>query len=209
MNLQRISTLLSKTLISVEILVLILAAAAAWPAAGTEFSLTAEWGEYGVLNGQFKYPCMVAVDGPGHVYVVDQHNHRMQKFSADGKFLQSWGSFGDGHGQFNYPFGIAVDSNGAVYVSDMDNHRVQKFSTRGEFRKMTGGYGTENGRFKHPYGIAIDKNGVIYVIDTLNYRVQEFDRDLNFLGAWGSQEAFGIRIYMPTTSLSPATATYS
>ena len=38
---------------------------------------------------------------------------------------------------------------------------------------------------------------MIYVIDTLNYRVQKLDRDLKFLGAWGSAESIGVKIYMP------------
>ncbi|MBI1898922.1 MAG: NHL repeat-containing protein [Acidobacteria bacterium] len=164
---------------------------------GAHFNLVAEWGEYGSKAGQFKYPCMLAVDASSSVYVVDQHNHRIQKFDAGGRFLHSWGRFGNGPGQFNYPFGIALDSSGAVYVSDMDNHRVQKFSPGGEFLKAAGGYGSESGRFKHPYGLAIDSRGIVYVIDTLNYRVQKFDRDLNFVGAWGSQEEIGIKTYMP------------
>ena len=31
----------------------------------------------------------------------------------------------------------------------------------------------------------------------MNYRIQRFDRNLNFLGAWGSEELFDIKLHMP------------
>jgi hypothetical protein len=42
------------------------------------------------------------------VYVVDAHNHRVQKFCTDGRFLTTWGRFGDGNGELNMPWGIAI-----------------------------------------------------------------------------------------------------
>ena len=175
----------------------LLLACPARPGGPAQFSLVAEWGEYGTKQGQFKYPCMVAVDGSSTVYVVDQHNHRVQKFNSDGRFLLSWGTFGEGPGQFNYPFGIAVDSRGAVYVSDMNNHRVGKFSPDGQLLRTAGGYGAGHGQFKHPYGLAIDERDLLYVIDSLNYRVQKLDQDLGFVAAWGSEASIGVKIYMP------------
>jgi len=70
----------------------------------------------------------VAVDQEGNVFVADSDNHRVQKFTAEGKFLAQWGEFGEAPGQFNVPLGIAVDKEGNVYVSDSHNHRIQKFA---------------------------------------------------------------------------------
>ena len=70
----------------------------------------------------------MAVDTEGHVYVADSDNHRVQKFTAEGKFLTEWGEFGEAPGQFNVSLGIAVDAAGNVYVSDSHNHRIQKFA---------------------------------------------------------------------------------
>jgi len=165
-------------------------------AANTSYSFVKQWGEFGDKPNQFKFPTMITVDGSSNLYVVDQHNHRIQKFDSDGRYILSWGVFGEEPGQFNYPFGIAVDSNGDIYVSDMDNNRIQKFSSEGEFINMTGKYGTGNGQFKYPYGIAIDKNDILYVIDSFNYRIQKFDQNLIFLDAWGSEEEFDIKLYM-------------
>jgi tripartite motif-containing protein 71 len=165
--------------------------------AQSKVAMLKQWGEFGDAPGQFKYPAMIALDHSGNVYVVDQHNHRIQKFDPEGNFLLMWGKNGTGPGEFNYPYGIAIDSKGEVYVSDMNNHRIQKFSSRGEFIRSAGSYGTENGQLKYPYGIALDEKDVLYVIDAFNYRIQKFNSDLEFLSAWGSEEEIGIRLYMP------------
>lgn len=180
-----------------RVLIVLLAALTLWTAAASSQRLVKEWGMFGSEPGQFKYPSMIALDSAGNVYVVDQHNHRIQKFDSDGHFQSAWGEFGDGPGQFNYPYGIGLDSKGHVYVSDTNNHRVQQFTIEGEFVRMAGGYGAGDGDFKCPYGVAVDRSDTVYVIDTLNHRVQKFDHQLNFLSAWGSEEAIGVKVYMP------------
>jgi len=177
----------------------ILAGAIALAAQGAppSYVLAKEWGAFGTKPGQFRFPTMLALDRQSNLYVVDQHNHRVQKFDANRAFLLAWGEQGSGPAQFNYPFGIAVNSRDEVFVSDMNNHRLQKFSSQGKWIGAVGRYGSGAGEFKHPYGLAIDRQDVTYVIDTLNYRVQKFDRDLKPLGAWGSADSIGIRVYMP------------
>jgi DNA-binding beta-propeller fold protein YncE len=156
-----------------------------------------KWGEFGDKAGQFKYPAMIALDKNSNIYIVDQHNHRIQKFDSEGNFILMWGRQGDQTGEFNFPYGIATDSGGNVYVSDMNNNRIQKFSPEGEFLGSVGTYGTEKGQFKYPYGIAMDDKDNLYVIDAFNYRIQKFSSDLKYLSAWGDQESLGIKLYMP------------
>ena len=87
-----------------------------------------KWGDPWSDDVQFLHPSLIAVDGPGHVYVGD--TARVQVFTASGEFLTKWGSLGSGDGQFRNLTGIAVDGSGRVYVSDADdaNNRVQVFS---------------------------------------------------------------------------------
>ena len=51
-----------------------------------------EWisliGKRGFEPGQFYRPAHLAVDAAGFLYVADTDNHRVQKFSADGKLLR-------------------------------------------------------------------------------------------------------------------------
>src|SRR5512133_698403 len=148
-------------------LVILLFSLAGVQASGQNYgiAMVKQWGEFGDKPGQFKYPAMIASDRNSNIYVVDQHNHRIQKFDAEGNFILMWGKQGDGNGEFNYPYGIAIDSKGDIYVSDMNNNRIQKFSPSGEFLAATGSYGSGDGQLKYPYGIAIDEKDVLYVTD--------------------------------------------
>jgi DNA-binding beta-propeller fold protein YncE len=68
------------------------------------------------------------------VFVTDSQNYRIQKFTADGIYIDSWGTFGTGNGQFDRPRGIAFDINtGNVYVTDYDNNRIQIFTNDGDY----------------------------------------------------------------------------
>ncbi len=161
-------------------------------------ALVKKWGEFGTGPGQLKFPTMIASDHDGNLFVVDQHNYRVQKFDGDGNFILMWGKQGSGAGEFYYPYGIAIDSKDNIYVSDMNNNRVQKFSSAGVFLGSVGAYGSGDGQFKYPYGIAIDANDILYVIDAFNYRIQKFEAsDLRYIAQWGSAENIGIKLYMP------------
>jgi DNA-binding beta-propeller fold protein YncE len=105
-------------------------------------------------NGQFRRPFGITVDSDGRVFVVDQGNHRVEVFTAEGEFLAKWGGlcalFGTedlpegegcvdpdgagpletGDGQFLFPKGIAISPDGTVYIADSDNHRIEAFRSR-------------------------------------------------------------------------------
>src|SRR4030043_386743 len=74
-----------------------------------KYNCTLKWGNYGIGDGQFDHPYDVTIDAAGNVYVADAGNHRIQKFSSKGGFLQTWGSYGVGDGQFKYPYDVTVD----------------------------------------------------------------------------------------------------
>ncbi|HEY7778108.1 MAG TPA: 6-bladed beta-propeller [Nitrososphaeraceae archaeon] len=151
-----------------------------------------KWGTFGTANGQFIGARGIAVDSSGYVYVVDQNNHRVQKFTNNGEFVGKWGTEGSASGQFRYPFGIAVDSSGYVYVADRENNRIQKFLIQ-KFNTTIpcpagtaqvvfgaclvtkwGSEGLANGQFKEPIAVAVDGMGRIYVSDHSNHRIQAF-----------------------------------
>ncbi|NIR47929.1 6-bladed beta-propeller, partial [candidate division KSB1 bacterium] len=60
--------------------------------------------------GQLYYPTDVAVHTDSNILVADAYNHRIQKFSRDGKPLSSWGEKGSGPGQFDVINAVTVDS---------------------------------------------------------------------------------------------------
>jgi sugar lactone lactonase YvrE len=151
-----------------------------------------KWGTFGTANGQFIGARGIAVDSSGSVYVADQNNHRIQKFTSSGAFVGTWGTQGSSDGQFKYPFGIAVDSLGYVYVTDRENNRVQKFQIQ-KFNTSVpcpagttqivfgvclvakwGSEGLGKGQFKEPIAVAVDTLGRVYVSDYGNHRIQVF-----------------------------------
>ncbi|XP_019853516.1 PREDICTED: tripartite motif-containing protein 3-like [Amphimedon queenslandica] len=93
-------------------------------------------------NGQFEYPCDIAIDSQGLVYVADYWNHLILKFSPDGKFVSQFGTEGSGPGQLFSPY---------VFTSD------------GVFVSSFGSEGSNIGQFINPFGLAFDKNGFFYV----------------------------------------------
>ena len=58
--------------------------------------------------------------------VVEEGNHRIQVFDADGNAVRVFGEEGISDGQFKNPYSLAVDGT-TLYVSEKGNHRVQSF----------------------------------------------------------------------------------
>jgi predicted membrane-bound mannosyltransferase/sugar lactone lactonase YvrE len=132
-------------------------------------------------GGTFNEPWGVAVAKDGSVYVTDTWNHRVEKFSADGKFQTMWGYFGQAEKPDALwgPRGIAVDSKGRVFVVDTGNKRVAIFGPNGEAVSSFGTAGIDPGQFDEQVGIAFDSQGRVYITDTWNQRLQVFQPDAN------------------------------
>lgn len=158
------------------------------------------WGSSGAADGQFTSPRAAAVAPNGDVYVADTRGHRIEQFTADGKFLRAWGAHGTledntaAPGAFNEIWGLAVDRQGNVFAADTWNHRIQKFTADGMFLTMWGSFGlAEAGPsvMWGPRGLAVDDAGNVYVADTGNKRILVFDNNGNMLrviGRVGSQD---------------------
>jgi len=150
-------------------------------------SLLNEWGTFADIlagdapNDTFNEPWGVAVGPDGSVYVTDTWNHRVQKFTADGRFVKTWGQYGQPilelpeSASFLWgPRGIAVDARGQVFVADTGNKRIVVFDKDGNYITEFGTGGFDPGQFDEPVGVAIAPSGVVYVTDTWNQRVQAF-----------------------------------
>ena len=79
------------------------------------------WGRLGDGAGEFSRAEGLAIDAQDRIYVADSCNHRIQIFSADGKFLRAYGKAGSGAGEFSYPYDIQVDAAGRQYVCEFGN----------------------------------------------------------------------------------------
>ena len=157
------------------------------------------WGISGAGGGGFgsSYFLSIAVDTSSFVYVADGWNNqfsnpfgtnRVQKFLANGDFVDEWGTAGVANSEFNGPTGIAIDNENKIYVTDGGNHRLQKFSSDGLYALQWGRAASDDeGHFNSPRGISLDPSGNVFVADTQNNRIQQFDSDGNFVRTWGSE----------------------
>ncbi|GIT01703.1 MAG: hypothetical protein CM1200mP27_03280 [Chloroflexota bacterium] len=55
-------------------------------------------GASGTGDGEFNTPYGIGVASDGSVYIADNYNYRIQKFTSDGVFVSKWGTQGAGDG---------------------------------------------------------------------------------------------------------------
>jgi hypothetical protein len=150
-------------------------------------------------------PAGVAVDAAGDLYVSDQGNHRVLRFTspltdttADAVVGQldmtgSLANLVDARG-LSTPSRVAIDRSvtpNRIYVADTDNHRVLGWNNAAAFAngapadKLLGQPsftstgcntgGVGPGTLCFPRGLAVDSAGNLYVADANNHRVLVFD----------------------------------
>lgn len=145
------------------------------------------WGKKGDKPGEFHSPIGLAFNPKDELFVTDLNNARVQRFTADGKYL----------GGFDLPLdspprkscmvgGIAVDGGALVYLSFMIQHKVGVYTEDGKLVRQWGQRGSGDGEFNQPGGIVLRPDGTVFVADQGNHRVQQFTALGKFLGKWGS-----------------------
>ena len=156
------------------------------------------FGTEGGAAGEFLRPNGIKIGADGFLYVADTGNHRIQKFTPDGQFVESWGQYSSVELEggvplgFNEPWDVAVASDGSIYVADTWNHRIQRRAPDGTVTAwgLFGQYTSADGAvgesaFYGPRGIALSSDGRVYVADTGNKRIQVFDSQGRFAFQWG------------------------
>jgi streptogramin lyase len=136
----------------------------------------------------FSWPCAIAVDSSGNVYIGDTDTHLIRKITPGGVVTTLAGSGHDGsadgtgtNASFCYPSAVAVDSQGNVYVADEGNSLIRKITPMGVVTTLAGSpgvLGSANGMgasasFNYPMGVAVDASGNVYVADTDNNLIRK------------------------------------
>ena len=148
----------------------------------------------------FCRPTGVAVDKEGCIYVADNYNHCLAKFSRDGsQLLRLICQRGSREGELKSPGGIRVTAKGEVFVCDCANNRIQVFNQELQYVRSFGEKGVDNGdELKWPVDLDFDSSGHIYVSDMDNNRIQVFDAEGKFVRTIGKYGSKPRQLHLPT-----------
>jgi tripartite motif-containing protein 71 len=156
-------------------------------------------GESGTLGGELSSASGVAASQFG-IFVIEDGNARVQRFTVDGVFQAAGGRDvdqgggtgaevcsvaanckeglrGSGNGELDEPSGIDAETDAVlphnVYIVDQANHRVQVWNIGLAYQSQFGSQGSGDGQFETPDGIA-ESQGSVVVADQGLSRVQRF-----------------------------------
>ncbi|MBC7772366.1 MAG: hypothetical protein H7210_07725 [Pyrinomonadaceae bacterium] len=111
------------------------------------------------------------------VIVTDSRNHRVGRFSLDGKLIAWMGAPdgpGDGPGEFRIPYGLEPLGDGTILVTELGNNRLQRIElATGQGLGTWGRPGRSDGELASPWASAVIGK-TTYVLDTGNNRVLGF-----------------------------------
>ena len=140
-------------------------------------------GSIGSGDGQFSYPGGISIKGDV-MYVADKGNHRIQKLTTGGQFLQKFG-LGSGQGQFKYPRSVIVDQRDRMIVADFGNNRVVILDQNGSWLLTINGNASGSQGFKNPWGLALDPQGNIHVAAYGSNTIKVFTPEGTYVRSYG------------------------
>ena len=141
-------------------------------------------GSGGSDDGQFCYPYGISIKGDV-MYVADHCNHRIQKLTTGGQFLQKFGQCGSGQGQFNGPVSVIVDHRDRIIVADFSNHRVVILDQNGSWLLTINGKVSGSHGFLSPSGLALDPQGNIHVAANSYNTIKVFTPKGTYVRSYG------------------------
>jgi tripartite motif-containing protein 71 len=129
----------------------------------------------GTGNYQFNRPVSVVADKSGNIYVTDQSNDRVMKYSPSRSWQGTWSLPGTSLTGITYSA-----ANDWIFVADGPNKKIYVYSTTGSLLGSWTARGT-------PSGLAVDSAGFLYVVDRSYYCFDKYTPDGRLVCSVGSQ----------------------
>jgi DNA-binding beta-propeller fold protein YncE len=148
----------------------------------------ATWGTPGTGSSNFINPWGVAIGPDGFVYVTDEGNDRIQKFTLAGVYVGEWST-----GFQTSPVGIAIDPSGVMYVALHHIHQIAEYSLSGTLLGTFGSSAPGPAQLLYPVGVALG-GGKIYVASSSSDRLQVFNPDGSYAGGWAVPFPYGVQV---------------
>jgi DNA-binding beta-propeller fold protein YncE len=145
------------------------------------------WGQ-----GAFVRPHGIHIGPDDSIYLSDDGDHTVRKYTLEGKLLLTIGTSGRhspayGGQPFNRCTHTALSPENDIYVSDgYANARVHKYSPEGKLITSWGEPGVQPGQFNIPHNVCCDAAGFVYVADRENHRIQVFDGNGKYQAQWNN-----------------------
>lgn len=148
------------------------------------FELT--WGAHGRGAGEFYQPTAIAAGDDGSIYVLDNQNTRVQKFTNTGAFVRSWGDSTDP--RLSALLRGVASYGDRVYVSDLGRAATYVYTTEGEYLATWDFISMDS-------GMAVDREGNVilsgyqvlrrgFIVDLLGPHVWRLSPEGEQLARW-------------------------
>lgn len=153
----------------------------------TDGELVSVWhsNDYGDTT-YFENPDSIAVDADGNIYVLDSVRDSIQKFSADGTFIDEFGKELSEEENLWNAQDFTIGNDGTIYVAKNREHGILVLDTFGNVIRSWASPGVHEGEIGSPSGICSSPEGQLYVTDEAHHRIQIFDPQGSLVDMWGS-----------------------
>lgn len=143
---------------------------------GKNYILRKYFGSEGQGVGQFQFPMHIETDVDDNIYVSDENNNKVEKFSKDGVYINKLTS---GKGAR----GIAFLSNGNVVTTETGGSPVyvKILDKNKNIVAQWGIQGNGDSAFGNIEEITVDDEQNIYIVDGINNYIKKFDQTGKFL----------------------------
>ena len=140
----------------------------------TDGKFISSFGSSGLGPGQFLNVSGIDADEFGNIFVTDKGNGKIEKFGAEGEFLQSFPFYFPSY--VFAPEAITIDPNGDMFVVNSHTGKILHLSQNSDLRLIQSEQkGPFLDSFKQITDMAIGVNGELLVVDSPTHSIKSYE----------------------------------